>query len=165
MNLIHKLCPVQLLEVTKKSDILSVWLASIQHLAHIRNICRDILTLIQTDRQTDRPTDRVTYRDTPCLKTGSLHCRLWRHWLIFTYIFDDNCWTMYGTLWTVAPHIVLPASCFKKWWWTWCWWLQCVVCGGGSVLSSHVGQCVNKSLAQVHTNKYQYYHYFPMQNY
>ena len=36
MDLIHELCPVQLLEVTKKSDNLSVWLASIQHLAHIK---------------------------------------------------------------------------------------------------------------------------------
>ena len=35
MDLIHELCPLQLLEVTKKSDILSVLLASIQHLAHI----------------------------------------------------------------------------------------------------------------------------------
>ena len=35
MDLIHELCPLQLLEVTKKSDILSVWLASIQHLAHM----------------------------------------------------------------------------------------------------------------------------------
>ena len=35
MDLTHELCPVQLLEVTKKSDILSVWLASIQRLAHI----------------------------------------------------------------------------------------------------------------------------------
>ena len=36
MDLIHELCPLQLLEVTKKSDILSVWLASIQHLAHMK---------------------------------------------------------------------------------------------------------------------------------
>ena len=35
MDLVHELCPVQLLEVTKKSDNLSGWLASIQHLAHI----------------------------------------------------------------------------------------------------------------------------------
>ena len=35
MDLIHELSPLQLLEVTKKSDILSVLLASIQHLAHI----------------------------------------------------------------------------------------------------------------------------------
>ena len=35
MDPIHELCPVQLLQVSKKSDILSVWLASIQHLAHI----------------------------------------------------------------------------------------------------------------------------------
>jgi hypothetical protein len=38
MDLIHELCPVQLLEVTKKRDILSVWLASIQHLAHINRL-------------------------------------------------------------------------------------------------------------------------------
>ena len=35
MDLAHELCPVQLLEVTKKRDNLSGWLASIQHLAHI----------------------------------------------------------------------------------------------------------------------------------
>ena len=35
MDLVHELCPVQLLEVTKKSDNLSGWLTSIQHLAHI----------------------------------------------------------------------------------------------------------------------------------
>ena len=35
MDLVHELCPLQLLEVTKKRDILSGWLASIQHLAHI----------------------------------------------------------------------------------------------------------------------------------
>ena len=40
MDLTHELCPAQLLEVTKKSDILSVWLASIQHLAHIRDWSR-----------------------------------------------------------------------------------------------------------------------------
>ena len=36
MDLVHELCPVQLLEVTKKSDNLSGWLASIQHLAHMQ---------------------------------------------------------------------------------------------------------------------------------
>ena len=36
--LAHELCPVQLLEVTKKSDILSGLLAIIQHLAHIQPI-------------------------------------------------------------------------------------------------------------------------------
>ena len=35
MDLVHELCPLQLLEVTEKSDNLSGWLASIQHLAHI----------------------------------------------------------------------------------------------------------------------------------
>ena len=35
MDLVHELCSLQLLEVTKKSDILSGWLASIQHLAHM----------------------------------------------------------------------------------------------------------------------------------
>ena len=35
MDLVHELYPVQLLEVTKKSDNLSGWLTSIQHLAHI----------------------------------------------------------------------------------------------------------------------------------
>ena len=35
MDLVHELCPLQLKEVTKKSDNLSGWLASIQHLAHI----------------------------------------------------------------------------------------------------------------------------------
>jgi len=35
MDLVHELCPAQLLEVTKKSDNLSAWLTSIQHLAHI----------------------------------------------------------------------------------------------------------------------------------
>ena len=33
MDLVHDLCPLQLLEVTKKSDNLSGFLASIQHLA------------------------------------------------------------------------------------------------------------------------------------
>ena len=35
MDLVHELCPVQLLEVTKKSDNLSGWITSIQHLAHM----------------------------------------------------------------------------------------------------------------------------------
>ena len=35
MDLVHELWPVQILEVTKKRDNLSGWLASIQHLAHI----------------------------------------------------------------------------------------------------------------------------------
>ena len=35
MDLVHELCPLQLLEVTKKSDNLSGWMTSIQHLAHI----------------------------------------------------------------------------------------------------------------------------------
>ena len=35
MDIVHELCPAQLLEVTKKSDNLSAWLTSIQHLAHI----------------------------------------------------------------------------------------------------------------------------------
>ena len=37
MDLVHELCPAQLLEVTKKSDNLSGWLTSIQHLAHMRS--------------------------------------------------------------------------------------------------------------------------------
>ena len=36
MDLVHELCPVQLLEVTKKSDNISGWLASIQHLARMK---------------------------------------------------------------------------------------------------------------------------------
>ena len=35
MDLVHELCPLHLLEVTKKSDTWAGWLASIQHLAHI----------------------------------------------------------------------------------------------------------------------------------
>ena len=35
MDLVHELCSLQLLEVTKKSDTWAGWLASIQHLAHI----------------------------------------------------------------------------------------------------------------------------------
>ena len=35
MDLVHELCPVKLLKVTKKSDNLSGWLTSIQHLAHM----------------------------------------------------------------------------------------------------------------------------------
>ena len=42
MDLIHELCPLQLLEVTKKSDILSVLLASIQHLAHMTARARSV---------------------------------------------------------------------------------------------------------------------------
>ena len=35
MDLVHELCPLQLLEVTKKRDTWAGWLASIQHLAHM----------------------------------------------------------------------------------------------------------------------------------
>ena len=44
MDLVHELCPAQLLEVkvTKKSDNLSAWLTSIQHLAHIE-LCNEKL--------------------------------------------------------------------------------------------------------------------------
>ena len=35
MDLVHELCPLQLLEVTKKSDTWAGWFASIQHLAHM----------------------------------------------------------------------------------------------------------------------------------
>ena len=35
MDLVHELCPLQLLEVTKKRDTWAGWLASIQHMAHI----------------------------------------------------------------------------------------------------------------------------------
>ena len=35
MDPVHELCPLQLLEVTKKRDTWAGWLASIQHLAHI----------------------------------------------------------------------------------------------------------------------------------
>ena len=38
MDLVHELCPVQLLEVTKKSDSLSGWLASIQHLTYVQRV-------------------------------------------------------------------------------------------------------------------------------
>ena len=46
MDLLHELCPVQLLEVTKKSDNLSGWLTSIQHLAYINGIDIDYWLVI-----------------------------------------------------------------------------------------------------------------------
>ena len=45
MDLVHELCPLQLLEVTKKRDTWAGWLASIQHLAHIHTSYMYVTTL------------------------------------------------------------------------------------------------------------------------
>ena len=54
MDLVHELCPLQLLEVTKKSDNLSGWLASIQHLAHILLVSFSFVTITL-----DRPQNKI----------------------------------------------------------------------------------------------------------
>ena len=78
MNLVHELCPLQLLEVTKKRDILSGWLASIQHLAHMYVVYSRVIIRLNKYNLCPYPYS-ISYEDTLIQQHNE-------------YQYDRSCW-------------------------------------------------------------------------
>ena len=92
MDLVHELCPLQLLEVTKKSDTWAGWLISIQHLAHIRMLyCRNMSgwKVCDNNQVTSQPL-KMLHCFTQCVLCDSSDWKSYRWFWMGDWIIGQN---------------------------------------------------------------------------